>query len=313
MQPVSHHFVLVPALKKSAHRLSAQIDFKCTEALVRFMQQGIALLHAGQVCYFIAHRDVDIQTAIDSVSSERLQSMFAILREGELLAPASAEQVRCLHQSEVFGQTVWNVQHIFESSIEQIDTQRLNMAFKELVERQDILRCHFVALGEQWLQVVQTPSIFELSPTVHILQMTHVAEFQQFVAAKRAEHLAVERASLFDAWACQIGRRWYFGFVAHHAVADAFTVTLLYRQLIAAYEALTTDLPATQEAQAGKQYKVPSLFSRITSGMEGNTTAALSRSRCGATASTTFWAKSSMKISEAINTSAAATSAWKSA
>jgi hypothetical protein len=59
--------------------------------------------------------------------------------------------------------------------------------------------------------------------------------------------------------------------------------------------------------------KVPSLFSRITSGMEGNTTAALSRSRCGATASTTFWARSSMNISEAINTSAAATSAWKSA
>jgi len=39
--------------------------------------------------------------------------------------------------------------------------------------------------------------------------------------------------------------------------------------------------------------KVPSLLSRITSGMEGKTTAALSRSRWGATASTTFWARSS--------------------
>ena len=59
--------------------------------------------------------------------------------------------------------------------------------------------------------------------------------------------------------------------------------------------------------------KVPSLLRRITSGIEGNTTAALSRSRWGATASTTFWARSSMKISEAMNTSAAATSAQKSA
>ncbi len=59
--------------------------------------------------------------------------------------------------------------------------------------------------------------------------------------------------------------------------------------------------------------KVPSLLRRITSGMEGNTTAALRLSRWGATASTTFWARSSMKISEAMNTSAAATSAQKSA
>ena len=59
--------------------------------------------------------------------------------------------------------------------------------------------------------------------------------------------------------------------------------------------------------------KVPNLFSRITSGMEGKITAALSRSRWGATASTTFWARSSIKISEPMNTSAAATSAQKSA
>ena len=254
MQQVSHHFVIVPALKKSARRLTAQIDLKSTETLVRFLRQGIALLHVGDACYFIAHCDVDIQTAIDSVSSERLQSMFAAMREGELLAPASTEQVRCLHQSEVLGQTVWNVQHIFESSLEQLDVPRLNMAFKALVEGQDILRCHFVSLGEQWLQVISTPSILEVIPVVHIIQMTHVAEFQQFVAAKRAEALAVERASLFKAWACQIDCRWYFGFAAHHAVADAFTLTLLYRQLIATYEALSTDTPATQEGQTGIQY-----------------------------------------------------------
>ena len=59
--------------------------------------------------------------------------------------------------------------------------------------------------------------------------------------------------------------------------------------------------------------KLPSLLSRITSGMEGNTTTALRRSRWGATASTTFWARSSIKISEAMKTSASATSAQKEA
>ncbi len=59
--------------------------------------------------------------------------------------------------------------------------------------------------------------------------------------------------------------------------------------------------------------KLPSLLSRITSGIEGKTTTALRRSRWGATASTTFWAKSSMKINEAMKTSASATSAQNAA
>ena len=54
--------------------------------------------------------------------------------------------------------------------------------------------------------------------------------------------------------------------------------------------------------------KLPNLLSRITSGIDGKITAALSRSRWGATASTTFWARSSMKISEAMKTSASARS-----
>ncbi len=59
--------------------------------------------------------------------------------------------------------------------------------------------------------------------------------------------------------------------------------------------------------------KLPSLFKRITWGMEGKHTATSKRSRTGCTAATSLSARSSMKIREAINTLAAATSRWKAA
>ena len=56
----------------------------------------------------------------------------------------------------------------------------------------------------------------------------------------------------------------------------------------------------------------PNLFNLITSGIEGKIIEALRFSLYGETASTTFWAKSSMKINEATNMSALDMSTLKS-
>ena len=56
----------------------------------------------------------------------------------------------------------------------------------------------------------------------------------------------------------------------------------------------------------------PNLFNLITSGIEGKIIEALRLSLYGETASTTFWARSSIKINEAMNISALAMSALKS-
>ncbi len=247
------HHLAIPVADDGSLTASGSVSF-CHPALADLLRVGIGALRDGETGHLIAHRSVDLCASVALLGQATVASVLAGLPSGALLVTASAEQSRHLRHSETEGQTVWNVQQTFElfRSCDGIDSARLDLALAALTERQDVLRTNFRLCGDGWVQVIASPAIAGPPPRVVWLDLPTPDAFMRFVAARRAERIDLAQGCLFRVWASRIGARWYLGFVAHHALADAFTLPLLFTQLMAAHD-VSAD-PAASLPRVVEQY-----------------------------------------------------------
>ncbi|MBT6564851.1 MAG: amino acid adenylation domain-containing protein, partial [Candidatus Scalindua sp.] len=206
----------------------------CRQSLVNLTKKGIAIFHEGDKCYFLSHRSIDIQSVLDSLSPEQRHDLLAQLPTGMLIAPVSQEQERNLYHSEVTRQSAWNIQHVYESSISPLDIPLLNKAMAHVIENHDLLRTYYLSLGTTWAQIIVTDAKLEFQ----ILDLPGLPDFQKFIATERNRLLRLDNAPLLQAWICQTNNACYLGFVTHHSLADAFTITMLFSELMSYYQSL---------------------------------------------------------------------------
>ncbi len=210
-----------------------------TRSLEALTREGVAVFHAGARCYFLAHRSIDIRSVLDSISPERRRALLGSLPPGILIAPASREQERVLHHSEVMGQWAWNIQHIYETTAAPLEIPLLNEAMAHVVEHHDVLRTRFLELPTTWAQIVAP----EADAAFQHVEAEGLPGFQSRIAAERNKLLRVDGLPIFKAWISQNDDACHLGFVAHHALADAFTTTLLFTELMSRYHALSQRRP----------------------------------------------------------------------
>lgn len=208
--------------------------------LSQLLQQTVALFHEGARCYFVAHQAVDLDQVLEGIPSDQLQTLLAQVPLKTLIAPISQEQFRNLYHSEVMQQSAWNIQHVYESNLEELDLDVLNQAMAHVVQNQDGLRTYFPAIEESWGQFIAP--IAELK--VELIECSDLDGFKAHVAEARTQLLQVAQIPIFHAWVCEIEDSYYFGFVTHHCLADAFTTTMLFSELMSYYHALIQDQAA---------------------------------------------------------------------
>jgi len=206
------------------------------QSLATLLHKGIALFNQGTSCSFFSHLAVDIQTALDNLSMKQRRDLFTVLPKGKLVAPISQEQRRNLYHSEVMKQSAWNIKHIYELKDRSLDFSLLDEAMTLVVSNHDLLRTDYISLGKgTWGQVIAP----EASLDVQELQMSSLADFQQFIEEERSQLLHLGKGSLFKIWVSRIDQKYLMGFVAHHSLADAFTTTMLMSELMDYYHRLS--------------------------------------------------------------------------
>ncbi|WP_193173345.1 SDR family NAD(P)-dependent oxidoreductase [Nisaea nitritireducens] len=245
------HMLTLPKAGASAR---SDLDPGLFETLLSsLLGQGLAILNAGAELCFTASRIVDIQAVLDELPSGGLALLGDRLPYGELVLAASGEQERNLYQSEVLGQTVWNVQQVFEVDRPSLDVKLLNRALALLSGTQDILRTRFALVDGRWMQAITVSEDLTRPFVFSELQMVDRDRFRAFVAKCRAKRIKADRAPLFQSWVCSAGGKSYLGFVAHHAAADAFTLPLLFNQIMAIYESL----------ESGREVSLPNVGEQV--------------------------------------------------
>lgn len=204
-------------------------------AVAQLITQGIALFHDGVTCYLIAHQSIDIDAALQQLSVDERQFLTSQLPVQRVIAPVSQEQARSLYHSEVMGEYAWNVQHLYQLKLTDINIARLNRAMGYLIDNHDILRSVFFPSGNTWVQVV------ELKGEASLKRFTaeRLTDFQAFIASQRNRLLPLSKLPLLQVWVSEIGTEIYLGFVTHHCLADGFTTTLLFTELMSYYSMLS--------------------------------------------------------------------------
>jgi rhizoxin synthesis polyketide synthase RhiC len=214
--------LLAPSLKRSK------------AVLAQLCEAGVAVMHAAKRCHFMADPALDLPQTLDALGEEQRTTLLQSAPLHELFVPASEEQERNLYHSEIIGSPIWNVRHLYRSNLAVIDPRQLRQSFAQLAQNQDLLRTRFLpGVGERWMQVVG-----EQVPRVTWLAMENVRSLQRFLVQQQNQKLDVAKATPLNCWVSHIQGDYYFGFVAHHALADAFTTTLLFNQWMTRYAAL---------------------------------------------------------------------------
>ncbi len=196
--------------------------------LAELLRRGVAVLHDGEACRFVAHRSVDAPAALDAVGKERLGRLAGGLPRRTLYAPVSQEQERSLRHSEDMGLTAWNLQHIHALPCT-VDAQDITARLRRVAMQQDILRTSFLLLGKGggvWAQAAGPEPELAVEEAV----FDNMAAFQRFLASERRKRLDISRPP-WKFWLCRLPEGSFLGIVAHHAVADAFTPGMLLLQL----------------------------------------------------------------------------------
>ena len=204
------------------------------QILAELTGKGIAVFNDGAHCYFISHRSADINTIINSVSREKRKVLLAQLPVETLIAPVSREQERNLYQTEVINQSSGNIQHIYELRTDTLDISILNQSLACLIAHYDLLRTCYLDLKNCWAQVIAPGAGLEFQVT----DMPTLSDFQNLIATERNRLLNVEKLPIFQVRVSHIKDKYYLGFVTHHSLADAFTTTMLFSELMNCYSVL---------------------------------------------------------------------------
>jgi len=195
---------------------------------------GIAIFHDGESCYLIADHSVEIANILSSLSEPEYNFLTTRVLTNRIIAPVSQEQFRTLYHSEVMGQFAWNVEHIYKVRRVDLDQALLDQAMALLVNNHDTLRTRFFASGDSWVQLIDLSA----QVSVQTMDMATLTDFQIFVAQRRHCRQELDELPLVKVWLSHIQGVYYLGFVTHHSLADAFTTTLLFNELMDYYEAL---------------------------------------------------------------------------
>jgi polyketide synthase PksN len=229
--PESHYLIRVaatiPADKKSLSR--------CTQALSQLSMAGVGVAHGGQNLYLLAHQSVDVLAKWRLLKEQARQALLQWFPVGVLITPVSQQQRRDLYYSEVLGRWGWNVQHIYRSELRYLEPAQIDASLTELGRRYDLLRSTFLSLGETWGTVISGDNPLRLEQVA----AEHLPQFQQWIEKQRSRLLAVAQQPLFTIYAARIEEFWHFGFVTHHALADAFTTTMLFHEWMTIHRALS--------------------------------------------------------------------------
>ena len=236
-------FLHVLTLKVEAGVMRESSIESCKPTLARLLKEGIAIVNDGATCHFLSHDSINVQGILESLPIVQKRNLIARLPKGTLIAPISQEQERNLYHSEIMKQSAWNVQHVYELKDHCIYLHILNQAMARLVRSNDLLRTCYFSLGNTWGQLI-TP---EAKLEVLSVEMPCLSDFQRFLGDIRNRLLNVEELPIFQAWISQIDEKYYLGFVTHHSLSDAFTLTILFSELMTCYnELLKGETPAIQ-------------------------------------------------------------------
>jgi acyl transferase domain-containing protein/thioesterase domain-containing protein/acyl carrier protein/N-acetylglutamate synthase-like GNAT family acetyltransferase len=227
-------FLHVTTLEVEAYEIREASIESGKSVLTRLLKEGIAIINDGATTHFVSHASINVQGIVESLSIAEKQDLFAGLPEGTLIAPVSQEQVRNLYHSEIMKQSAWNVQHVFELKANHIDLRILNQAMAWLVRKNDSLRTCYFSLENSWGQFIAPEAKLE----VQSVEMSCLTDFQRFLGQRRNGLLDVEKLPIFHAWISKINEKYYLGFVTHHSLSDAFTLTILFSELMICYHAL---------------------------------------------------------------------------
>lgn len=127
-----------------------------------------------------------------------------------------------------------------------IDVEALRRSFQEIVSRHEVLRTKFAVRGGQPVQVIEPPTRFDL-PVVDLRCLAEELRAQEAsrkiaIEARIPFNLARDlmlRAKLFR---LEAARHALFLNV-HHIAADGWSLGILYRELVAAYDAFSIGRP----------------------------------------------------------------------
>ncbi len=248
--------------------------------LATLFDRGIALCRVGKALRLIAHQAVDTRAAWAGLTETEQQQLLNRFPDGLLIAPVSREQELNLYHSEVLRQASRNIHHLYQLADQFTDQPtdrltnhriehrtdhlparqpagklplfRLNLAWRQLVAKHDLLRTTFHSCGRCWAQVVAMEAV-ELGPAISEVEMPDLAAFRRFIDEQRRQLLDLAGLPIVRVWLCRLGGVSYLGLVSHHSLADALTPKLLLADLMELYQSLPASGAAPDGVEPGQE------------------------------------------------------------
>ncbi|WP_405169073.1 non-ribosomal peptide synthetase [Paenibacillus sp. FSL H3-0286] len=133
---------------------------------------------------------------------------------------------------------------------EQLDVNKLEDSFRELINRHSILRTVFIELEGEPIQVILESLEFVLPSTdISMLQIIEREKKLNSILKESVNQLFdLKNGPLFRAEVIQLGiEEWIFSLSIHHIITDGWSNGILMKELIAGYEARLNGIPLTKE------------------------------------------------------------------
>lgn len=146
-----------------------------------------------------------------------------------------------INQMEGMASSAYTIQYAFELSGD-LDAKCMAEAFNKLVERHESLRTVMVAEGDQPRQVVLTPEACNVSLAFEDLKGANKEEEIQELLLREAHHsFDLSEGPLFNPLLVAVAPKVHLLSISmHHIISDAFSMQVIYREIIALYNHLVT-------------------------------------------------------------------------
>ena len=149
-----------------------------------------------------------------------------------------------INQMEGRASSAYTIQYAFELSGD-LDAKCMAEAFYKLVERHESLRTVLVAVGEEPRQVVLAPEECNFSLAFEDLQGSNKeVEIQELLSRQAHHSFDLGKGPLFNPLLVAVAPRVHILSISmHHIISDAFSMQVIYREIIALYNHLATGEP----------------------------------------------------------------------
>ncbi|MCE3296530.1 MAG: non-ribosomal peptide synthetase, partial [Crocinitomicaceae bacterium] len=191
----------------------------------------------------------DLAASIDQLDDADYESIP--LSENKAHYRLSPAQERMMLTSGIEGpSTNYNIS-ILVKAVAEIDLQRFENAWKQLINRHEILRSNFVTIGEEYRQIVHS----EINFNVREFSCSSVEDFLE--QALKPFDLANDH--LLRVSTMNLDGETYFFFDFHHIIMDGESLKLLIAEFVQLYEgeeltALQAHYKDFAEWQSGRDY-----------------------------------------------------------